>query len=164
MSTGVPIDAPRLWLTLSRCHRALSRVAERSIERSGLCLTDFMALEALLHKGPLTITEIQGKVLLATGSMTAAVDRLEGKGLLRRAPAAADRRARVLHLTPEGKRTVEAAFKRHAAELESAMAALNRNEKRELYVLVKKLGLFAADFLEETVTHKENSNDKNSQK
>jgi MarR family 2-MHQ and catechol resistance regulon transcriptional repressor len=32
-----------------------------------------------LHKGPLTITEIQGKVLLASASMTAAVDRLEKK-------------------------------------------------------------------------------------
>jgi hypothetical protein len=30
-----------------------------------LGLTDFAALEALLHKGPLTITEIHGKVPLA---------------------------------------------------------------------------------------------------
>ncbi len=144
MSSRIPLDAPRLWLVLSRCHRAVQQVAERSIEGAGLSLTDFAALEALLHKGPLTITEIQGKVLLASGSMTAAVDRLEKKGLIKRGPAPSDRRAKVLHLTPEGRRVAETAFRRHAAELESAMAVLNASEKRELYSLLKKLGLFAA--------------------
>jgi MarR family 2-MHQ and catechol resistance regulon transcriptional repressor len=115
-----------------------------------LGLTDFAALEALLHKGPLTITEIQGKVLLASGSMTAAVDRLEKKGFIKRGPAPSDRRAKVLHLTPEGRRVVEAAFRRHAAELESAMAVLNVTEKRQLYALLKKLGLFAAGARAET--------------
>jgi MarR family transcriptional regulator, 2-MHQ and catechol-resistance regulon repressor len=150
MSIRVPVSAPRLWLVLSRCHRALSRIAERSIEEAGLCLTDFAALEALLHKGPLTITEIQGKVLLASGSMTAAVDRLERKGLIKRGSAPTDRRAKVLHLTPEGKRVVEAAFSRHAAELEFALAVLNPTERRELYALLKKLGLFAAGVHGET--------------
>lgn len=155
MSSGVPASAPRLWLILSKCHRALSRIAERSIEEAGLCLSDFAALEALLHKGPLTITEIQGKVLLASGSMTAAVDRLESKGLIKRGPAPTDRRAKVLHLTPEGKRVVDAAFSCHAAELEAAMAVLNGSERLALYALLKKLGLFAAGFHEATGRGKE---------
>ena len=145
MSTKVPVDAPRLWLVLARCHRVLSQIAERTSEAAGLGLSDFSALEALLHKGPLTITEVQGKVLLASGSMTAAVDRLEERGLIERCPAAGDRRAKVLHLTPEGRRTVEAAFLQHAAELESAMAVLNATEKRQAHDLLKKLGLFAAE-------------------
>jgi MarR family 2-MHQ and catechol resistance regulon transcriptional repressor len=144
MSTEGRLEAARLWTVLARCHRALSRTAERSIRETGLGLTDFAALEALLHKGPLTITAIQSKVLLASGSMTAAVDRLEKKGLLNRGPASGDRRAKVLHLTPEGRRVVETALSRHAAELESAMAVLNVSEKRQLYGLLKKLGRFAA--------------------
>ena len=138
------MEAPRLWLVLSRCHRALSQIAERSIVETGMCLTDFAALEALLHKGPLTIGEIQAKVPLALGSMTAAVDRLEKKGLILRTPSADDRRAKVLKLTPEGRRIVERAFSRHAAELESAMAVLNQSEKRQLHGLLKTLGIFAA--------------------
>ena len=133
-----------------RSHRALSLLAAASIAKVGLCLTDFAALEALLHKGPLTITEIQGKVPLAIGSMTAAVDRLEKKSLIMRTPAAGDRRAKVLKLTPEGRRIVEKAFSRHAAELESGMAVLNASEKRQIHVLLKKLGLFAAGAAAET--------------
>jgi MarR family 2-MHQ and catechol resistance regulon transcriptional repressor len=164
MSTDAPLDATRLWLVLSRCHRTLSQIAERSIEDAGLGLTDFAALEALLHKGPLTITEIQGKVLLASGSMTAAVDRLEQRGLIRRGPAPGDRRARVLRLTPEGRRVVEAAFRRHAAELESAMAVLKPGEKRELHSLLKKLGLFAAGAREKPAGERRFQSDKGSQK
>jgi MarR family 2-MHQ and catechol resistance regulon transcriptional repressor len=143
MSTKASVDASGLWLVLARCHRALSQIAEHSIEEAGLCLTDFAALEALLHKGPLTITEIQGKVLLASGSMTAAVDRLEKKEMIIRRPAANDRRAKVLELTPEGKRVIETASRRHATELESAMVVLSQAEKRHLYALLKRLGVFA---------------------
>jgi MarR family 2-MHQ and catechol resistance regulon transcriptional repressor len=144
MSAKAQLEAPRLWLVLSRCHRALSQIAERSIVETGMCLTDFAALEALLHKGPLTIGEIQAKVPLALGSMTAAVDRLEKKGLILRTPSADDRRAKVLKLTAEGRRIVERAFSRHAAELESAVAVLNQSEKRQLHGLLKTLGMFAA--------------------
>jgi MarR family 2-MHQ and catechol resistance regulon transcriptional repressor len=139
-----PIDAPQLWLVMARCHHALSHIAERSIKDTRLGLTDFAALEALLHKGPLTITEIQSKVPLALGSMTAAVDRLERKGLVLRTPSTEDRRAKVLKLSPKGRSVVEAAFSRHAAELETVMAVLDRREKRQLHDLLKKVGLFAA--------------------
>ena len=138
------VDAPRLWLVLMRCHHALSKIAERSIQETGLGLTDFAALEALLHKGPQTITEIQSRVLLASGSMTAAIDRLEEKGLIKRTPAPGDRRVKILKLTTAGKRIVEAAYGRHAADLESAMTVLNPTEKHELRAILKKLGLFAA--------------------
>ena len=43
MSARTPMEAPRLWLVLARCHRALSQIAERSIEETGLGLTDFAA-------------------------------------------------------------------------------------------------------------------------
>lgn len=155
MSRKAQIPAPRLWLVLSRCYRTFSHIAERSIAETGLGLTDFTALEALLHKGPLTITEIQSKVLLASGSMTAAVDRLEKKGFIKRASSSTDRRAKVLRLTPEGRRVVDAAFSRHAAELESVAGVLSVDEKRELYALLKKLGLFAAGILADTCPKKE---------
>jgi MarR family 2-MHQ and catechol resistance regulon transcriptional repressor len=148
MSANARVDAPGLWIVLMRCHHALSKIAERSIEDTGLGLTDFAALEALLHKGPQTITEIQSRVLLASGSMTAAVDRLEEKGLIRRTSAPGDRRAKVLKLTPAGRRVVQTAYDRHAADLESAMTVLSPSEKQELHAVLKKLGLFAAGWEE----------------
>jgi MarR family 2-MHQ and catechol resistance regulon transcriptional repressor len=107
-------------------------------------MSDFMVLEALLHKGPLTITAIQAKVLLASGSMTAAVDRVEKKGLVVRKTTSTDRRARLIELTPEGRRAAKALFEKHAHDLETLMSILSDNEKQRLYTLLKKLGLFAS--------------------
>jgi hypothetical protein len=67
-----------------------------------------------------------------------------------------------LKLTPEGRRVVERAFNRHAAELESAMAVLNQSEKRHLHALLKKVGLFAAGAVR--AQPKEVSSDTGSQK
>ena len=76
--------------------------------------------------------------------MTAAVDRLERKGLVVRTATPKDRRAKVLELTREGRRVVDTAFRSHAAELERAMAVLKAGEKQQLYESLKKLGLFAS--------------------
>ena len=147
--TSARVEAPRLWIVLTRCNRAVSQIAERSIAETGLGLTDFAVLEALLHKGPLTITEIQAKVLLASGSMTAAVDRLEKLGLVVRKASPSDRRARVVELTAEGKRLAASCFEQHAKDLEALMSGLSEKERRQLYGSLKKLGLIAAEKLEE---------------
>jgi MarR family 2-MHQ and catechol resistance regulon transcriptional repressor len=140
----VKISAPRLAIVLARCWRAVSQVAEESVRGPGMCLTDFVALEALLHKGPLTITKIQDKVQLASGSMTAAVDRLEKKGFIRRTPALNDRRAKLVELTAKGRSTVKVVFAHHAAVLEETMKVLSNAERSQLHGLLKKLGFFAA--------------------
>jgi MarR family 2-MHQ and catechol resistance regulon transcriptional repressor len=141
------IAAPRLWWVMMRSHRALRLLAEQSIANAGLCLTDFAALEALLHKGSLSISEIQDKVQLASGSMTAAIDRLEKHGLVVRKSTASDRRARIVQLTEEGKRVATACFEKHASDLEDLMSVLSANEKQQLYASLKKLGLLAAQKL-----------------
>jgi MarR family 2-MHQ and catechol resistance regulon transcriptional repressor len=146
-----PITAPKLWWVIARSHHALRLLAERSIANTGLCLTDFAALEALLHKGPLTISDIQDKVMLASGSMTAAIDRLENMRLVVRKSTAKDRRARVVQLTPEGKRVATASFEKHAKDLEQVASILTEKDKTQLYESLKKLGLFAAERLSSEV-------------
>ena len=152
MKKSPRITAPRLWLVITKSHRVLSLLAEQSIVNAGLCLTDFSALEALLHKGPLTISQIQEKVLLASGSMTAAVDRLEKLALVVRKASPSDRRARVVELTPEGKRLAASCFEQHAKDLEALTSALSEKEIEQLYGSLKKLGLLAAEKLDKQQT------------
>jgi MarR family 2-MHQ and catechol resistance regulon transcriptional repressor len=144
MSQPKDITAARLWTVFAKAHRSVSAHVEESIARHGLCLSDFMALEALLHKGPLTIGEIGARVLLTSGSMTAAVDRLEKRALVRREFTETDRRARVIHLTPKGRRLVKTVFDAHSQDLEALMGILGSTERSELYNSLKKLGLSVA--------------------
>ena len=147
MTKSKAMAAPRLWLVIAKSYRALSLLAAQSIANTGLCLTDFVALEALLHKGPLTISEIQDKVRLASGSMTAAVDRLQKLGLVVRKSSPSDRRARVVELTAQGRLLATSCFERHAHDLEALMSALSQEEKKQLYRSLKKLGILAAEKL-----------------
>src|SRR5215471_11376187 len=96
--TGVHV-----WLVLWKAAQAVEAYAKSSIAGLDLCGSDFAVLEALLHKGALPINEIGKKVLLTSGSITVAVDRLEAKGLLERRASAEDRRARIVHLTRGGR-------------------------------------------------------------
>jgi len=133
------------WLVLMKAHRTLTRHASRSIEALDMCLSDFAILEALLHKGPLPVNEIGKKVLLTSGSITVAVDRLETKGLVERRASGTDRRARIVHLTKEGRKLIARAYADHAADMERlASASLTRAERETLIRLLKKIGYKAA--------------------
>ena len=73
-----------LWLILMKAHRALAYHAEQSIVGLGFCFSDFATLDALLHKGPQSVTEIAHRIGLTAGSMSIALDRLATRGLVRR--------------------------------------------------------------------------------
>lgn len=134
-----------LWLVLWRAARAVEERAHRSVSAAGLCASDFGVLEALLHKGAMPVNAIGKKVLLTSGSITTAVDRLEQRGLVERRDAPEDRRARIVHLTPEGRKLIKRAFAQHAADMEQASSALNESERKTLLRLLKKLGYGAAE-------------------
>jgi MarR family transcriptional regulator, 2-MHQ and catechol-resistance regulon repressor len=136
-----------LWLVLWKASRAAQAYAEKSITGLEMCGSDFAVLEALLHKGPLPVNEIGKKILLTSGSITVAVDRLEQKELVERRAHGTDRRARVVHLTREGSKLIKRAYGQHATDLERlASASLTANERATLIRLLKKIGYRAADF------------------
>jgi len=60
-----------------------------------------------------------------------------------------DRRARVVELTAQGKRLAASCFARHAMDLEALMSVLSDREMEQLYGSLKKLGLLAADKLDQ---------------
>ena len=142
-------SATHVWLVLWKAWHAIEQNAMHSIAGTGLCSSDFAVLEILLHKGPQAVNAIGRKVLLTSGSITAAIDRLEKKRLVRRTTDSADRRSRIVELTDTGRRTIEAAFARHAADLEQALAVVNAAERRELVRVLRKAGLWAQSRLDE---------------
>ena len=137
-STGI-----HLWLVLWKAYEAIRCHAERHIHSLGLGFSDFAVLEALLHKGPTPVNTIGVLVHLSSGSITAAIDRLQRKSLVERCTDPSDRRARVVHLTEGGRKLIECAFQDHAAAIEAATDGLTAAERGEAVALLKRLGLNA---------------------
>jgi MarR family transcriptional regulator, 2-MHQ and catechol-resistance regulon repressor len=139
------------WLVLMKAHRTLTRHARRSIEAVGMCPSDFAILEALLHKGSQPVSELGRRIELTSGSMTTAIDRLEGRRLVERVDHPTDRRTWVIHLTREGEGLIKKVFAGHEEAMDRAMRGLTKTERATLTDLLKRLGTTA----EEQLTHDE---------
>lgn len=133
-------EGTHLWLLLWKATRSVEDLAHASIQAAGLGLTDFAILEALLNKGPLPVNAFREKVLLTSGSLTAAVDRLERAGWVVRQSTKEDRRARIVHLTAEGRKRIEPIFQQHRRDMEQAFSCFNKTERKHLAAMLRKLG------------------------
>jgi len=140
-----------VWLVLWKAARSVEGYAQNSVSQLEICGSDFAVLEALYHKGPLPVNEIGKKVLLTSGSITTAIDRLETRDLVERRSHGTDRRAKVVHLTKEGRKVIAKAYVGHAADMERlASTSLNREERKTLIRLLKQIGFAAAEASTET--------------
>lgn len=144
------------WLLLWKASKTLEAHAQQSIQSFAMCPSDFAVLEVLLHKGPLPVNTLGKRVLLTSGSMTTAVDRLEARGLVERHDDPGDRRARIVHLTAEGRKVIQKLFQQHSKHMERAVSPLSEQELSSLVRLLRKLGRGAAELLQQDSGELEN--------
>jgi MarR family 2-MHQ and catechol resistance regulon transcriptional repressor len=133
-----------LWLVLWKAFRSVEAHAHRHIASLDMCLSDFAVLEVLLHKGSVTVQELGAKVMLTSGSMTAALDRLERRGLIDRKEDSEDRRVRCVRLTKAGLDLIRSAFEDHQRAMERAVSSVGKKDREVLIDLLRQLGLGAA--------------------
>lgn len=138
METG-----PHIRLVLWKAAKAVEKVDMASIAKTGLGLSDFAIMEVLLHKGPLPINQVGEKVLLTSGSMTAAINRLEKVGLVKRIQDQSDGRYFFVHLTKSGRKIIKEAYHIHRLNLEKIAEILPNKERKELVRLLKIIGFHA---------------------
>jgi MarR family 2-MHQ and catechol resistance regulon transcriptional repressor len=136
--------ALQFWVKLSRAHNAIAAHAGADIARHGMTLAEFGILEALYHRGPLLLGEVQRRILVSSGGITFLVDRLTAKGLVERQQCPGDKRARYAALTPKGVRFVAEVFSSHAQVIAQAVSSLDDEELERGASLLRQVGLGAA--------------------
>ena len=137
--------ALKLFVVLSRASTAVARITEADIARHGFSPGEFAILEALYHRGPLLLGEVQRKILVSSGGVTYLVDRLAAQGLVERRENPGDRRARIAALTRRGEQLLDRIFPVHAEQVRRATRGLSAEEKRQAIALLRKLGVTAAE-------------------
>lgn len=134
-------SGPHLFLLLWKASHAVMRYDHQSVSEQGFAsLSDFAVLEVLLHKGSLPVNTIGEKVLLTSGSITTAVQRLEKRELVRRERSEGDARVVLVHLTDAGRSLIEAAFVAHSSNLDVLFEEFDQEERNEFARLMRKLG------------------------
>ncbi len=132
--------ALKAWVVLARAYLAISRHVTADVARYDLTASEFGILEALYHKGPLLLGDLQRKILVTSGGVTYLVDRLEAKGLVTRESFPGDKRSRFAVLTPDGSALIRQIFPGHAKRLAKVLGALTPKEQKRLTGMLRTLG------------------------
>jgi DNA-binding MarR family transcriptional regulator len=120
----------RLNMTL---HRELDR---RLLKTQGISITGYEVLLRLVWAGrTLRMSELAEHVLMSSGGFTRLADRLERDGLIARERSADDLRGYEVRITPDGRRALKSANRRHLADVRSLF--LDHVTDEELEVLAR---------------------------
>lgn len=138
--TEEEVRALDAYIKLLRAAESTTSRLSRHMAACGLTVSQFGALEALLHLGPLCQCDLGKKLLKSSGNITMVVDNLEKRGLVERRREGEDRRFVTVHLTEEGRRMISEIFPRHVAVIVEEMGALAPSEQEEMGRLCRKLG------------------------
>ena len=129
-------------INLIRTDSLVTTALSRRFRRHGLSLSGFNAM-VIIRQAPEGVNprEIADRLLVTRAAVTAILDALEAKGLIRRAPSGADGRMTLIAITPKGKRLLDSILPEHFAAERAMASVLGANEKELLISLLGRLQL-----------------------
>ena len=143
MTVEEKVTAGIAWERTLRTVSRLLRIFDREMQDDvDLPLTWYDVL-VQLHSAPdvrLRMQTLSDSLVLTRSGATRLVDRIEKAGLVRREPAAEDRRGYYAILTEDGQRLMERAQVAHGAGIERHFGKhLDANEQKTLFAIMSKL-------------------------
>jgi len=130
----------RLWLRLLTCTTLIEGEIRRRLRDSFDVTLPRFDLMAQLDKTPsgMTLGELSSRMMVSAGNVTGLVERLVGDGLIDRRPAPKDRRAQIVSLTAEGRRTFRSMARIHENWIAEILEGLSSSEIDSLMRLLAK--------------------------
>lgn len=129
----------RTLRALAECYHAFSRRDAAHARTLGYTAAQFDIVATLGNTEGMTFKELGEKTLITKGTLTGVVDRLEARGIVRRAGSPTDARSTIVRLTRKGEREFERVFQPHVAHLKRAFMAFDEAEMDRLDRLLHRL-------------------------
>ena len=123
-------------------HRVINAVDSRTIKlvkSYGLSIGQFAVLEALYHKGEMTVGQVQKKILSSTGTMPVIIKNLEKRQLISYKADEQDKRKRLLYITDKGKELISEVFPKNKELIIDYFKTMKLDDKKEFLRLMKSL-------------------------
>ena len=130
-----------VFIKLMRASESVADRIHRDVAASGLTISQFGVLEALLHLGPLCQKELGKKLLRSGGNITMVVRNLERRGLVKRVRSPENRRFVTVSLTEEGRRLIRRLFPVHVRAVVREMGDLSTAELERFGELCRRIGI-----------------------
>jgi DNA-binding MarR family transcriptional regulator len=142
MSDRIPEPQLAAWRALLEAHAAVMSHAEQALSEAGLPPLTWYDVLWVVRESPqrrARLGELAARLTISRGGMTKLVDRLEDAGLLRREPAADDRRGSYAVLTAAGEMTLKRMWPTYAGVLAQVVGPLSASEANTLRRLLREV-------------------------
>ena len=128
----------RLWLRTLACTNLIeNHIRSRLRSEFGITLPRF-DLMAQLERSPLGLKmgELSKRMMVTGGNVTGITDQLVAEGLVVREDSPKDRRAYIVKLTPEGRRSFRKMADAHENWIVELYAGMDEKQRNQLYDLL----------------------------
>ncbi|GAA0356542.1 MarR family transcriptional regulator [Microbispora corallina] len=139
-------DRPDLAAMTETLSRALVEAERPVLAEHGLTMWAYVVLLALGDRPLRTQAALAESIGADKTRIIAVLDGLQGRGLIDRVPDPGDRRARLLSLTPEGRRVRDAARRGIRAMEERVLARLAEEDREPFLRALRTLSALAPGF------------------
>lgn len=130
----------KILIGLHRAVNYIDRQSARIFTQYDLTMGQFAVLEALYHKGDMTVGQVQEKILSTSGTIPLIVKNLEKRGYLTRWVDPDDKRCCILHITDQGQELIARVYPENEKKIIELMKYWTPEEQEQLVVLLKKFG------------------------
>ena len=134
-----PPSPEAVFRAMNLASKKLPHYFDKSFGMPELRLTEFAVLQQLAESGPTPMVRLSDENLVTKAAITAIVDVMESKGLVRRARDSPDRRVVNVQLTAAGRKLFTVARRRHQQIVSRVVSTLEPDEIRALLRSFEKL-------------------------
>ena len=124
---------------IRRAHQIAVAVFVEEVGAHAVTPVQFAILNALMQRPGVDQVTLAQRVAFDAATIGSVIGRLEKKGWLRRQPDVADRRRKLLWLTPEGERAAGALKPLVEGAQQHILEPLSADEQKQLVALLSKL-------------------------
>lgn len=129
----------KILIALHRVVNAVDSKTAKLVKAYGLSLGQFAVLEALYHKGEMTVGQVQKKILSSTGTMPVIIKNLEKRQFISHKEDEHDKRKRLLYITDKGRDIISKVFPKNKEIIIEYFKNMEIDEKKEFLRLMKSL-------------------------
>ena len=120
-----------------RIVRDLDRATTKICSSYGITYPQFQVLEALLHKGNMTVGDIRNSILSSNGTIPVIINNLQKMSMVNRAKDPQDNRRSIVKLTNKGRELILEVWAKNEQMFSRKFSVWTGNEKKELIRLFR---------------------------
>ncbi len=129
----------KIFIAMNRALNLINKTNFKVINKYKLTTPQFAVLEALYHKGDLSVGEVQEKILSTSGTIAVIIRNLEKDNFITRYQDKNDKRKYILSINGKGQLLMDKVYPEIEKNILSQISVLDESEQYILLKYLKKL-------------------------